>query len=111
MSIENWSDNVILVNLAKQPEAEDELLDVTELAQSKGNCDVVIDCSGVEILTVFSRSKLMNLRNSLASLGHRLVLCNPSEKAKEVLNSSGLTNTFRITNDKCSALTCIQMAD
>ncbi len=109
MSIEHWSDNVILVNLAKQPETADELIDVAELACTRGNCDVVIDCSKVEVMTALSRSKLISLRKSLACLGHRLVLCNPSENAREMINSSGLADTLRFADDKCAALTCVQL--
>lgn len=110
MSIENWSDNVILVNLARQPETADELIDVAELAQRKGSCDVVIDCSGVDVLTAYSRSRLIALRRSLHSLGHQLILCNPTGTTRKSLATAGLGDTL-VAGDKFSALTSVQMAN
>mgnify|MGYP001041971049 CR=1 FL=1 len=110
MSIENWSDNVILVNLARQPETVDELIDVDELARDRGNCDVVIDCSGVQTLTALSRSRLISLRRSLNSVGHELILCNPSEATRETLDSTGLATVLKLANDKFSALTDLQLS-
>lgn len=110
MSIENWSDNVILVNLARQPETADELIDVDELARNRGNCDVVVDCSGVQTLTALSRSRLIALRMSLNSLGHKLIVCNPSDATRRTLNSTGLAEVLRLSSDKFSALADLQVS-
>jgi len=110
MSIENWSDNVIVVNLATQPETADELIDVDELARTRGNCDVVIDCSGVQTLTALSRSRLISLRRSLNALGHKLIVCNPSDATRETLNSTGLAGVLQFASDKFSALADLQLS-
>ncbi len=45
MGIQDWSENVILVDLPQEPEMGDELKTVTEVVRDRGDCDVVIDFS------------------------------------------------------------------
>ena len=47
MGIQNWSEDVILVDLPTEPEMGEELVNVTSMARDSGKCDVVIDFSEV----------------------------------------------------------------
>ena len=57
MGIQDWSEDVILVDLPQEPEMGDELKTVTEMVRDRGNCEVVIDFSTVDIITSSSLSK------------------------------------------------------
>ena len=84
MGIENWSESIILVNLAPEPQMSEELRTVIEISEDRGECDVVIDFAGVEIVTSSSIAKLLKLRKTLKDKGHRLVLSGMSVQTKGV---------------------------
>ena len=58
MSVEHWSDEIVLVNLPREPEMSDELAYVTQLVCDGHICDVVVDCSEVDGITSRCRSRL-----------------------------------------------------
>ena len=62
MGIQNWSEDIILVDLPQEPHMGDELKTVTEIVRDRGNCDVVIDFSSIDIVTSSSLSKLLKLQ-------------------------------------------------
>jgi hypothetical protein len=49
MGIQNWSEDIILIDLPQEPQTADELRTVTEIVCDRGDCDVVIDFSSVDI--------------------------------------------------------------
>jgi hypothetical protein len=51
MGIQNWSENIILVDLPSEPMMGDELKTVIEIVKDRGDCDVVMDFSSVDIIT------------------------------------------------------------
>ena len=111
MGIQNWSENIILVDLPREPQIADELEAVTEIACNKGDCDVVLDFSSVDIITSSSISALLKLRKLLADCGHRLVFCNVAAATKGVFVVTGLDSIFEFVDDKFTALAGLQLVD
>jgi anti-anti-sigma factor len=109
MGIQNWSEDVILVDLPQEPEMGDELMTATEMVRDRGNCDVVIDFSNVDIVTSSSLSKLLKLRKLLADCGHRLVLCDVAPATKGIFTVTGLDGIFELVDDKFVALASLQV--
>jgi len=109
MGIQNWSDDIILVDLPQEPEMGDELKTVTEMVRDRGNCEVVIDFSSVDIVTSSSLSKLLKLRKLLADCAHRLVFCNVAAATKGIFTVTGLDGVFEIVDDKFVALASLQI--
>jgi len=87
----------------------DELKTVTEIVRDRGDCDVVIDFSSVDIVTSSSLSKFLKLRKLLADCGHRLVFCNVAPATKGIFTVTGLDGVFEIVDDKFVALAGLQM--
>ncbi len=110
MSVEHWSDEIVLVNLPGEPEMADELAYVTQLVCDGHNCDVVVDCSQVDGITSRCRSRLATLSRELSCCGRRLVLCNPSGIAKDIFDTSGLTRALSFVGDKSAALARIVLS-
>jgi anti-anti-sigma factor len=104
MGIQDWSDNSILVDLPGEPETGNELLSVTKMARDRGDCDVVIDFSDVDIVTSSSLSKLLKLRKMLSDSGHKLVLCSVSAATKGIFMITGLDGNFEFADDKSEVL-------
>ncbi len=109
MAIQNWSEDIILVDLPCEPEMADELDTVTTAVRDRGDCDVVIDFSGVDIVTSSSISKLLKLRKLLGDCGHRLVFCSVAAATKGIFTVTGLDGIFELADDKFVALASLQM--
>jgi anti-anti-sigma factor len=109
MGIQNWSEDVILVDLPEEPEIGDELVTVTETVRDRGNCDVVIDFSSVDIVTSSSLSKLLKLRKLLTDCGHRLVFCSVAPATRGIFTVTGLDGIFELVDDKFVALASLQV--
>jgi anti-anti-sigma factor len=109
MGIQNWSDDIVLVELPQEPQIGDELTAVTEIVRDRGDCDVVIDFSNVDIITSSSLSMLLKLRKLSADCEHRLVFCNVAPATKGIFTVTGLDGIFELVEDKFVALASLQM--
>jgi len=109
MGIQNWSDDIILVDLPGEPQMGDELKAITEIVRDRGDCDVVMDFSGVDIVTSSSLSKFLKLRKLLADCGHRLVFCNVAAATKGIFTVTGIDGIFEFADDKFVALASLQL--
>ena len=109
MGIQNWSENIVLVDLPQEPQMVDELKTVTEIVRDRGDCDVVLDFSSVDIVTSSSLSKLLKLRKLLADCGHRLVFCGVAAATKGIFTITGLDGIFELVDDKFVALAGLQL--
>jgi len=111
MGIQNWSDEVVLVDLPQEPDMGDELKSVTEIVRDRGDCDVVIDFANVDIVTSSSLSKLLKLRKMLADCGHRLVFCSVAAATRGIFTVTGLDGIFELADDKFVALASLQLVN
>jgi anti-anti-sigma factor len=111
MGIQDWSEDVVLVDLPEEPQMGDELKTVTEIIRDRGNCDVVIDFSNVDIITSSSLSKLLKLRKLLADCSHRLVFCNVAPATRGIFTVTGLDGVFEFADDKFVALASLQIVN
>jgi anti-anti-sigma factor len=109
MGIQNWSENIILVDLPQEPEMGDELKAVTEIVRDRGDCDVVVDFSQVDIVTSSSLSKLLKLRKLVGDCGHRVIFCSVAPATRGIFTVTGLDGVFELTDDKFVALAGLQM--
>jgi len=110
MAIQDWSENILLVDLPEEPDMGEELQGALDAAREKGNCDMVIDFSSVDIIASSSISKLLRLRKLLSDCGRQLVFCNVAAATKGIFTVTGLDEVFEFASDKFTALTGLQMA-
>ena len=111
MGIQNWSDDIVLVDLPQEPEMGDELKTVIATVRDRGDCDVVIDFANVDIVTSSTLSKMLKLRKLLGDCGHRLVFCSVAAATKGIFTVTGLEGIFEISEDKFVALASLQMVN
>ena len=109
MGIQNWSEEIVLVDLPAEPEMGEELKTVTQMVRDRGDCEVVVDFSKVDIVTSSSLSKLLRLKKLMSDCGHRLVFCNVAPATKGIFTVTGLDGIFEIVDDKFVALASLQM--
>ena len=111
MGIQNWSENIILVDLPAEPQIVDELKQVTEMVRDRGDCDVVIDFSKVDIITSSGLSALLRLRKLLVDCGHQLVFCSVAAATRGIFTVTGLDGVFEAVDDKFVALAGLQIVN
>jgi anti-anti-sigma factor len=109
MGIQNWSEDILLVDLPQEPEMGDELKTVTDMVRDRGDCDVVVDFSSVDIVTSSSLSKLLRMRKLLGDCEHRLIFCNVAPATKGIFTVTGLDGIFEVADDKFVALASLQI--
>lgn len=110
MGIQDWSDDIVLVKLAKEPDMGDELLTTIDMVKQKGGCGVVVDFSDIDIMTSSSIAKLLKLRKTLVDCGGEFVLCGVSPNTMHIFSITGLDKVFRFADDQFIALASVQMA-
>jgi anti-anti-sigma factor len=111
MGIQNWSDNIILVNLTEEPQMGEELQIVTDMVAEKSNCDVVVDFAQVGIITSSSIGKLLKLRKAVENRDGRLVISTVGRQTKGIFSVMGLENIFSFVDDQFLALAGLQLVD
>ena len=110
MGIQEWSEYVILVHLAQEPDMGEELATTIQMIRGRDDKDVVVDFAEVDIITSSSLSKLLKLRKALADSGRRLVLSSVRPQTYSVFRLTGLDSVFSFVQDLFLALAGLQMA-
>jgi anti-anti-sigma regulatory factor len=109
MGIENFSENVLVVDLpSEEPQIGNELKHLNETVAIKCDCDVVVDFSGVDIITSLNLSHLLTLRAFLHEQRHRLVLCGVAVLTKGIFTVAGLDAVFEFAPDRNAALVILK---
>ncbi len=109
MSIQYWSQGIILVNLPQQLQEHDELQKVTEMVHEQGACNVVVDFSSVDVVGCPTFARLLELRQLLQDRGHILVLSGVAPATKGVFRIARLDGVFDFVKDKFAALADLQI--
>ncbi|MHC4911375.1 MAG: STAS domain-containing protein [Planctomycetota bacterium] len=110
MAIQHAQDNIIAVDLSKEPQTSDELKKVIERLRSSPGCDVIIDFSNVDILRSPSLRGLLALRQLLACSRHKLVLYNVGRLTRGIFETTHLHTAFCFVDDRSAALRQIEVA-
>ena len=108
MSTEYLSDDIVLVTLPlHEPQIADELKSINNIVSEKGICNVIIDFSGVEVMTSSSVSNLIILHQLLDGQNRKLILCNVAFVTKCIFTVAGLEHLFHFAEDTSAALSAV----
>ena len=108
MSIGDWSDDIILVNLPRRLQEHDELQEVVEIVQERSR-NVVVDFSSVGIAGCATLTRLLQLRQVLQDHGRTLVLCSVAPATRGVFTIARLDEVFDFVRDKFAALAHLEV--
>ena len=111
MGIQNWSENVVLVNLAKEPDMGEELQTVIDMVTEDRERDVVVDFSDTDIVTSSSIAKLLKLRKVLYDNDKKLLFSSVTPKTRSIFDITGLNNVFEFVDDQFVALASLQLVN
>jgi anti-anti-sigma factor len=110
MSTQNWSEDIVLINLTREPDMSNELQTLIGSVRKNPGKDIVVDMTNVDIVSSSSIAKLLKLRKILKKNGHRLVISSVSTPTHKIFELTGLDNVFEFVEDKFIALAGLQLA-
>ena len=112
MPIDNWSDNVLLVELADDPQFTDDLTAVQEAVEERDDLDVVLNFQEVTFLNSSNIAKLLKLRKAVVMSNKRkLHLCAISIHVWGVFLVTGLDKIFDVYDDVATGLASLQLTE
>jgi anti-anti-sigma factor len=109
MSIERWSEDVILVNLPGELEKDRELQAVMRMLRQGSHCDVVVDFSHVHVMGGAWLARLLKIQKLAEEYGHKLTLCNVPPATRGIFAIARIDDLFEFAEDTCVALASPQL--
>jgi anti-anti-sigma factor len=110
VGIQDWSEDIMLVNLSREPHLSEDLKAVTEIAGKRTECDVVVDFAEVDIITSSSLASLLKLRKLMKDNGRRLTFCGVRPSTRNIFTLTALDSVFDFADDQVIALATLQLA-
>jgi anti-anti-sigma factor len=107
MGIQNWSEDVLLVELPAEPGIAEQVREAIQRVRDRGDCDVVVDFSQVDIITSASLAQLVRLHKLLAECEHKLTLCHLGAATAGILSVTGLDDMFTLVDNKSDVLATV----
>ena len=110
MSIQKWSDNVILVEAQDDPQFTDDIDSVLTMLEEDPDQDVVIDFRQLSSVNSTSISRLLKLRKQVVlNNGRKLHLCSVKTQIWGVFLITGLDKLFEFYDDLSLGLASVQI--
>ncbi len=108
MAIQNWSDDITVVELNDDPQFTDEVTTLIENLEKKPT-DVVLNFSAVTLINSSNVAKLLRLRKLMQQNDRHLIFSEVNTQVWGVFLVTGLDKIFEFTNDVSTALAKIQV--
>lgn len=109
MSIERWSDNIVVVELQDDPAFTDDLSSLLDQVENNSEVDAVLNFGGVNYLNSSNIAKLLKLRKQLLNSKRRLVLCGIDTNVWGMFLVTGLDKVFEFADNVATGLAGVQL--
>lgn len=109
MSLERWSDNIVLVELQEDPAFSDDMATAMEHVETHREVDVVLDFSHIRYINSSNVAKLLKLRKVVIGARRRLVLCGIDTNVWGLFLVTGLDKLFEFADDVSTGLASLQL--
>lgn len=110
MTIQNWSENIIVAELQDDPILTDDLASLVEQLTANSELDVVLDFSAISYVNSSNIAKLLKLRKIAMVNNHRKIkLCAISSHVWGVFLITGLDKLFDFEDSVSVGLAAIQI--
>lgn len=110
----NWSDTIVIAELADEPALSEELNSLHTRLMSLTPAKmphVVLNLASVTYLNSSNIAQLLRLRKRLDECGKKLKVCSVSDHVWSVMLVTGLDKVFRFAPDTASALASVQLEE
>lgn len=109
MSIENWSENIIVVELQDDPTFTDDLTALLDQLEEQKEVDVVLNFAAVNYLNSSNIAKLLKLRKLVSGNRRKLVLCGIDTNVWGLFLVTGLDKVFEFADSIATGLASVQI--
>ncbi len=110
MSIQNWSENILVAELQDDPQFTDDIESLFSMVQDKTDRDAVLSFSAVTTLNSSNIAKLLKLRKQIViSNGRQLRLCAIDTPLWGVFLVTGLDKVFDFADNLANGLAAVQI--
>lgn len=109
MTIESWSDNILVADLQDDPNFTDDVNTLIDRLEKQPDVDVVLNLDAVTHLNSSNIAKLLKLRKRVTAAKHRLVLCGIDTNVWGLFLVTGLDKVFEFTDSVATALAAVQI--
>jgi len=99
MTVKNYTEDIILVELPAEPDIRAELDHVMDLIDQGRTCDCFVDFSNVTIISSMAISGFLQLRKLIKNAGRRLIFYNASNITKDIFRVTCLDAAFEYADD------------
>ena len=109
MVIQNWSEDITVVELSDDPQFSEEINALIDSLEGKP-ANAVLNLAAVGFINSSNVAKLLRLRKLMLSNHRRLILCDVNTQVWGVFLVTGLDKIFEFTDDIATALATLQLA-
>ena len=108
MAIQNWSDDITIVELNDDPQFTEDLDGLMDSVE-RNPTDVVLNLAALGFINSSNVAKLLRVRKVMLAIDRRLVLCDVNAQVWGIFLVTGLDKIFEFTSDVTIALASLQM--
>jgi len=109
VTIENWSDTIVVVELHDDPAFSDDMSQLLERSDEYKGKGLVLSFAGVNFVNSSNIAKLLKFRKSVLSNGGRVRLCGMSTDVWGLFLVTGLDKVFNFESDVATAIASVQL--
>lgn len=109
MTIESWSDDILMLELQDDPSFSDDLTALFEKLEDNPEQDVVLNFQAVTYLNSSNIAKLLRLRKQCISHKRKLVLCCIDTNVWGLFLVTGLDKVFEFADTVATGLAAAQI--
>ena len=110
MAIQNWEEDILVVELSDDPQFTDDLDSLMDRLEAKVE-NVVLNFAAVGFINSSNVAKLLRLRKKMGGSDKNLVLTDINTQVWGIFMVTGLDKIFDFTNDIATALAKVQIAN
>ena len=109
MPIQQWSDQILVVEMGDDPQFTDELNSLIEQLERNPSLDVVLNMWGVNQIYSSNIAQLLRVRAAVIANERRLFLAEIRAQVWDVLQAVRLDEKFDVADEVAIALRSLQM--
>ena len=110
MSLQQWSENILLADLQDDPAFTDDLVAIGDQVSADPHLDVVLNLAQISYLNSSNIARLLKLRKTVCvNNGRKLRLCGVNTHVWGVFLVTGLEKVFEFTDDVAMGLAGVQI--
>ena len=110
MTIEQWSDNILVVEVQDDPAFTDDMSSLLDQIEQAPTFDVVLYLAAVSYLNSSNIAKLLKLRKKVVGNRRRLVLCGIDTDVWGLFLVTGLDKVFEFADSVATGLGTVQLS-